>query len=74
MQMYIVLGLLVFMIAMFFTHKVPYGVTTMTCCVMLALTGVFDISTAFFRSGQQDHDSHCLYVYGCLCLWKDQSH
>ena len=39
MQMYIVLGLLVFMIAMFFTHKVPYGVTTMTCCVMLALTG-----------------------------------
>ena len=47
MQIYIVLGLLVFMIAMFFTHKVPYGVTTMTCCVMLALTGVFDISTAF---------------------------
>lgn len=47
MQMYIVLGLLVFMIAMFFTHKVPYGVTTMTCCVMLALKGVFDISTAF---------------------------
>lgn len=47
MQMYIVLGLLVFMIAMFFTHKVPYCVTTMTCCVMLALTGVFDISTAF---------------------------
>ena len=47
MQMYSVLGLLVFMIAMFFTHKVPYGVTTMTCCVMLALTGVFDISTAF---------------------------
>ncbi|MBS1485010.1 MAG: TRAP transporter large permease subunit, partial [Clostridium sp.] len=31
----------------FFTHKVPYGVTTMTCCEMLALTGVFDISTAF---------------------------
>lgn len=47
MQMYIVLALLVFMIFMFFTHKVPYGVTTMTCCVLLALTGVFDISTAF---------------------------
>lgn len=47
MHIYIVLGLLVFMIAMFFTHKVPYGVTTMTCCVVLALTGVFDISTAF---------------------------
>lgn len=47
MQMYIVLALLVFMIFMFFTHKVPYGVTTMTCCVLLALTGVFDVSTAF---------------------------
>lgn len=29
MQMYIVLALLVFMIFMFFTNKVPYGVTTM---------------------------------------------
>ena len=47
MQMYLVLGLLIFMIFMFFTHKVPYGVTTMTCCVVLALTGVFDIPTAF---------------------------
>ena len=36
MQMYIVLGLLAFMILMFFTQKVPYGVTTMTCCVVLA--------------------------------------
>lgn len=41
MQMYLVLRLLIFMIVMFFTHKVPYGVTTMTCCVVLALTGVF---------------------------------
>ncbi len=47
MQIYIVLGLLAFMIIMFFTHKVPYGVTTMTCCVVLALTGVFDVPTAF---------------------------
>ncbi|MGL5436854.1 MAG: SLC13 family permease [Lachnospiraceae bacterium] len=47
MQIYIVLGLLIFMIVMFFTHKVPYGVTTMTCCVVLALTDVFDVSTAF---------------------------
>lgn len=47
MQMYIVLALLVFMIIMFFTNKVPYGVTTMTCCAILALTGVFDIPTAF---------------------------
>lgn len=47
LHMYIVLGLLIFMIAMFFTGKVPYGVTTMTCCVVLALTGVMDISGAF---------------------------
>lgn len=47
MQMYIVLALLVFMIFMFFTQKLPYGVTTMTCCVILALTGVFDIPQAF---------------------------
>ena len=47
MQMYIVLGLLAFMMVMFFTHKVPYGVTTMTCCVVLAFTGVFNITEAF---------------------------
>ena len=47
MQMYIVLALLVFMIFMFFTHKVPYGVTTMTCCVVLALTGVMELKDAF---------------------------
>lgn len=47
MQMYIVLALLVFMIVMFFTHKVPYGVTTMTCCAMLALTNIMKISDAF---------------------------
>ncbi len=47
MQTYIVLGLLVFMIAMFMMNKFPYGVTTMTCCVLLAMTGVFDIKDAF---------------------------
>lgn len=47
MSMYIVLGLLVFMILMFFTGVVPYGVTTMTCCIVLALTGVMDIPSAF---------------------------
>lgn len=47
MQIYIVLALLVFMIIMFFTHKVPYGVATMTCCAILALTGIMDLPTAF---------------------------
>lgn len=72
MQMYIVLALLVFMIFMFFTNKVPYGVTTMTCCVVLALTGVFDIPTAFSGTSQQDNDLGCLHVYDCLCVWQDQ--
>lgn len=47
MQLYIVLALLIFMIFMFFTHKVPYGVTTMTCCVILCLSGVFEVKDAF---------------------------
>lgn len=47
MQVYIVLALLAFMIFMFFTHKVPYGVATMTCCVLLCLTGVFEVKDAF---------------------------
>lgn len=47
MDMYIVLGITVFMMVMFIWNKVPFGVTTMTCCVLLAATGVVDLSTAF---------------------------
>lgn len=47
MQTYIVLMILLFMIVMFFTHPVPYGVTTMLCCAMLCLFGIFDLKTAF---------------------------
>lgn len=47
MEMYIVLAIAAFMIISFIIGKVPYGVTTMTCCVLLVLTGYCNIQTAF---------------------------
>lgn len=47
MQMYIVLAITAFMIISFLIGKIPYGVTTMTCCALLAITGYYDVSQAF---------------------------
>lgn len=47
MDMYIVLAVTAFMIIMFVINKVPYGVITMSCCAILALTGVMGASEAF---------------------------
>ncbi len=52
-QMYIVLAVLVFMMVMFVWHKVPFGLTTMTCCIILVLTGVIDLKQAFTGFGNQ---------------------
>ncbi len=46
-QMYIVIGIFLFMIVSFTLNKWPFGLTTMTCCALLVLTGVYPISTAF---------------------------
>jgi sodium-dependent dicarboxylate transporter 2/3/5 len=46
-QLTIVLLITVFMIISFFVHKVPFGLTTMTCCALLFFTGIFDLPTAF---------------------------
>lgn len=46
-EMIIVLCILAFMVVMLLTHKLPYGVTAMICCVLFVLTGVANISTAF---------------------------
>ncbi len=46
-QLYIVLAVTAFMMIMFVWHKVPFGVTTMTCCAILVITGVMDIQSAF---------------------------
>ena len=47
MQLYIVLAITAFMIVSFVIGKIPYGVTTMTCCALLAITGYYDVSQAF---------------------------
>lgn len=47
MEMYIVLGVTLFMMIMFIWNKVPFGVVTMTCCLILAATKVMDVQTAF---------------------------
>jgi len=46
-EIVLVLIALAFMIIMLTTQKIPYGVTTMTCCAFFVLTGVCDMSTAF---------------------------
>ena len=53
MEMYIVLAVTLFMMIMFIWHKVPFGVTTMTCCIILAAAGIFDVKTAFSGFGNQ---------------------
>lgn len=53
MEMYIVLAITLFMMVMFIWHKVPFGVTTMTCCVLLAVFGIVDIQTAFNGFGNK---------------------
>ena len=46
MEMYIVLAITLFMMVMFIWNKVPFGVTTMTCCLLLAMFGIVDIPKA----------------------------
>lgn len=45
--MIITLCIMAFMVVMLLTHKLPYGLTAMICCVLFVLTGVADIKTAF---------------------------
>ena len=52
-DMQIVLAVALFMMVMFVWHKWPFGVTTMTCCVILAATGVIKLSTAFSGFGNK---------------------
>lgn len=39
MELYIVLAIMAFMIVGFLLNKWPFGLTTMTCCVLLARPG-----------------------------------
>lgn len=47
MEMYIVIALFAFMIISFCIGKWPFGLTAMTCCILLVLTGVMTIEEAF---------------------------
>ena len=53
MEMYIVLAVTGFMMVMFVWHKVPFGVTAMTCCAVLAATGIVDLPSAFSGFGNK---------------------
>ena len=64
MEMYLVLAITIFMIVMFIVGKIPYGVTTMTCCALLALTGVMTVPEAF--SGLSN--STTILIAGMLAL------
>ena len=53
-QMYTVIGIFLFMIVSFTLNKWPFGLTTMTCCALLALTGIYPISKAFGGFGMKN--------------------
>ena len=52
MEMYIVLAITLFMMISFIWHKVPFGVTTMTCCLLLAMTGIMDIQSIINKGNE----------------------
>ncbi len=52
-QLTIVLLVTLFMMVMFVWNKVPFGVTAMTCCLILAATGVVDLKSAFTGFGNK---------------------
>ena len=45
--MYIVFGILIFFAVSLVLGKWPFGLTAMTCCVLLVLTGVYNLPQAF---------------------------
>lgn len=47
MDAYIVLGVMVLMIIAFVLNKWPFGLITMSCCIILGVTGVLDPATTF---------------------------
>lgn len=73
MEMYIVLAITLFMMVMFIWNKVPFGVTTMTCCLLLAMFGIVDIPKAFGGFGNKIvvliAPMLVLTIY-CLFAWK----
>ncbi len=54
MELYIVLGIMAFMIFGFFLNKWPFGITTMICCIALVVTGVYGVKDAFSGFSSQN--------------------
>lgn len=52
-QLQIVLAITAFMMVMFIWGKYPFGVITMACCVLLAVTGVVPLKEAFLGFGNK---------------------
>ena len=46
-QLIITLCILAFLVVMLLTHKLPYGVSAMICCVLFVFFGILDLKTAF---------------------------
>ena len=46
-QLIITLCILAFLVVMLLTHKLPYGVSAMICCVLFVFFGILDLQTAF---------------------------
>ena len=47
MDAYIVIGVMILMIVAFVMNKWPFGLITMSCCIILGVTGVLDASGTF---------------------------
>ena len=67
MELYIVLAIMAFMIVGFVLNKWPFGLTAMTCCVLLAVTGV--LKSGFCRFYQPECDSCCPDVCVERSIW-----
>lgn len=52
-QLGFTIALTIFMAVSFIVHKWPFGLTTMTCCVLLVISGILDIPTAFSGFGNK---------------------
>lgn len=53
-DLYIVLGIMAFMIVSFMLGKWPSGLTTMTCCALLVLSGFYSVPQAFSGLANQN--------------------
>lgn len=71
-QLIITLAILAFMIVMFVWQKFPMGVTTMTCCALLAAFGILSPLGSVRRLHQQQYHSGRSHDGAEFCHHQDQ--